>query len=458
MCSSGLYIVNIYLDPRPQKSYSGPKSMRGPIVAKMHVFLIWFAASGTVFAQTVSKDIGSLFCNVILPGKAYDYQELFTESFVNAISEEKFRLIVEKIFNDTGSCVSVNSESEKLLVQTEFDVELMITFKLNEDGKISSFFFREMNYWPGVETLDELTQGFNLLDGELSLYATDFGERSFSLNHSNKAFPVGSVFKLYVLGALSDYIESGLASWDTPLQIQEELKTLPRSSISSLPQGTSISLRELATQMISVSDNTATDHLIHYLGKDSVEKQLSKMGNSFPEMSIPFLTTQEWAKIKWVAPIEVQQRYLAADADTKRELLFSEIKNLSVSDVGANGLSLDRPQLIHELEWFASTKDMCEAMHYLKNLNSEAVDSILSVNTAGASREQWSYVGYKGGSETGVAAAVYLLKDKNEILTCVAGAIANPKKSVPTGKFVRGILKTADLWQLEFGPQLSMTH
>ena len=73
------------------------------------------------------------------------------------------------------------------------------------------------------------------------------------------------------------------------------------------------------------------------------------------------------------------------------------------------------PRYITELEWFASTSDLCAAMAGLQATGSEpgmgAVMDVLSINPGmDIDPAAWTYVGYKGGSEPGVLNLTWLLR------------------------------------------------
>lgn len=91
--------------------------------------------------------------------------------------------------------------------------------------------------------------------------------------------PVGSVFKLYVLGALAQGVRDGRASWDEPLAVRDEWEALPSGRLQDWRAGDELPLVEFADLMISISDNTATDHLIHRLGRGAVHRQLEPFGH-----------------------------------------------------------------------------------------------------------------------------------------------------------------------------------
>lgn len=53
-----------------------------------------------------------------------------------------------------------------------------------------------------------------------------------------------------------------------------------------------LTLAEFADHMVSISDDTATDHLIHHLGREAVQRQLALFGHCRPEAGTPLLTTR----------------------------------------------------------------------------------------------------------------------------------------------------------------------
>ena len=89
------------------------------------------------------------------------------------------------------------------------------------------------------------------------------------------ALAIGSAFKFYVLGELARQIEEGLVSWDESLPIREDIRSFgslsPGDSMENAAAGTLFPLKRYAELMISISDNTATDHLIQRLGRENVE-------------------------------------------------------------------------------------------------------------------------------------------------------------------------------------------
>ena len=171
---------------------------------------------------------------------------------------------------------------------------------------------------------------------------------------AERSLAIGSTFKLYVLGELARQVEDGTATWDEELAIRDDWKSLPTGTMQDDPAGTRHSLEAFATGMISISDNTAADHLIHRLGRDNVEANLSAMGHADPSLMTPFITARDLFVLKATGNAELTREYLASDSLGRRTLLDGRIAStpVTLTDLG----DWTAPRDIETLEWFASTK------------------------------------------------------------------------------------------------------
>ncbi len=179
------------------------------------------------------------------------------------------------------------------------------------------------------------------------------------------------------------------------------------------PAGTKHTLAWFATQMISISDNTAADHLLHRLGRENVEKNLAAMGLADPSRMIPFPSTRDLFILKATKNATLAKEYLAADVAGRRALLDGPVASTPIAL--ADLADWTSPRQLDTLEWFASTTDLCAAMANLQGLGGQpglgqalatlAVNPVMPVDKA-----RWPYVGFKGGSEPGVLQLTWLLR------------------------------------------------
>jgi beta-lactamase class A len=243
---------------------------------------------------------------------------------------------------------------------------------------------------------------------------------------------VGSSFKLYVAGELARQIAAGKLRWDQLVTIRDDLRSLPNGDLRLAAAGSQYTLRYVFEQMISQSDNTATDHLIALLGRSNVERMMRTMGHAKPALNTPLLLTREWFAIKLRWSSKQIAAYLTSQPAEKRALLTQ-------ADVDANTLGQDEewlnPYLIDSIEWFASSADLCRAMVYLhgqmgKPGLSELKDAFSIYEGISFDAKTWRYVGFKGGYETGVKSDVWLLERADGRWFVVSGIINDPKQEI----------------------------
>lgn len=385
----------------------------------------------------------SFICEVILKNKDYVYADHFSNGFITAIPENYFRSITKDVSDTIGTCSHYNLESAVIDKQTKKVTHTYafyghkkhiahIQFVLNNTSRFQSFSISNIDF-PEIklDTWVEIRTHLNSLDGITSLSLVDFSTNVKQEVRSQTKQPIGSAFKLYVLGELADQIENSNRKWLDTIQIKNEWKSLPSGVLQNEPEGTEITLKELANKMISISDNTATDHLIHTLGRENVEQQLLIMNNSFVAENLPFMTTAELFKLKWATPLDQIDQYILKSPQAKLDFLEGPIKETPLSQVGSNGNDFTSPVAINDLEWFASTNDLCKAMQHLNSLANPNVHEALSLNTPFINeKSHWKFAGYKGGSEPGVLTMTFLLQSQKDKWGCLSFAIQNPKNNL----------------------------
>lgn len=229
-----------------------------------------------------------------------------------------------------------------------------------------------------------------------------------------RVLAVASTFKLYVLGALAEDVAAGKHAWTDELAIQEAAKSLPSGRMQLLPAGTTKPLEEFATGMISISDNTAADHLIRLLTRERVEAYTNAL-NDNTGRNTPFLTTREAFALKLAADAALQEKFTDADDQAQRAMLApgGELADL-VPDL-EQASDWGEPRLIESAEWFASAKQLAHAFMRLRQLEqdprNEPLGRIMRKNPGLAlDKSVWTSVAFKGGSEPGVLNMTWLLQ------------------------------------------------
>ena len=247
---------------------------------------------------------------------------------------------------------------------------------------------------------------------------------------ASAARPLGSMFKLFVLGALAHQIAAGRVSWNQPLTVTAQLKSLPSGQLQDDPDGTKISVLDTAAKMISISDNTAANMLINLVGRPAVQAQ-DQQWSDHPALNAPFLTTREAFILKLSEWPALANRYIAANQAGLQALLASTVDRAQLPALAA-GPAWTTPRDIDTLEWFASPDDICRAFAGLQQLAAQPrlgpLGSVLSANNGGAGLDsaQWPVVWFKGGSEPGVLTLGYRATNSKGQTFVVVAMLSDP--------------------------------
>jgi beta-lactamase class A len=117
------------------------------------------------------------------------------------------------------------------------------------------------------------------LDGVLGVAILDLGSGKKFLLHGDEVFAQASSIKIAVLAELYRQAQAGKMKL-TDLYTVQAADLVPDSDIMNglTPGVTRITLRDLATMMVAVSDNTATNVLIDRVGMENVNAMLDSLG------------------------------------------------------------------------------------------------------------------------------------------------------------------------------------
>jgi beta-lactamase class A len=247
---------------------------------------------------------------------------------------------------------------------------------------------------------------------------------------ASAARPLGSMFKLFVLGALAQQIAAGRVSWDQPLTVTAPLKSLPSGQLQDDPDGTQVSVQQTAAKMISISDNTAANMLTNLVGRSAIQAQDAQWSDH-AALNVPFLTTREMFILKLSQWPALANRYIAANQAGRQALLASTVDRAPLPALAA-AQAFVTPRDIDTIEWFASPDDICRAFAGLRQLAAQPrlapLGSILSANTGGIGLDpaRWPTVWFKGGSEPGVATVAYLATNSKGQTFVVVVMLSDP--------------------------------
>lgn len=117
------------------------------------------------------------------------------------------------------------------------------------------------------------------LDGVLGVAMLDLSSGRTFLLHPDEVFPQASSIKITVLAELYHQAEQGKLKLTDPYVVQASDIVQDSDIMGGLTPGvTTLTLRDLATMMIAVSDNAATNVLIDRVGMDNVKALMDGQG------------------------------------------------------------------------------------------------------------------------------------------------------------------------------------
>lgn len=267
------------------------------------------------------------------------------------------------------------------------------------------------------ELLEKLQKEADAIPGRhafLFTELTDKGPVPLYASGEKDRYAIGSSFKLYILGALVDEVNQGKRRCEDVMPLYAQLVGPPSSEMASWPLGSPATIHTYALKMISVSDNTATDHLLSLVGREHVEQQMKTMGHANPAWNMPMLFTREMTMIRDKKAKDRLVRWTALDEAGRRKLLDEDIAKLHDYD------ALDFDTASYDLcEWFATPLDIARALSWLRLNAPEGKPSRLMLDVMTVEpklicdRKTWPYVGFKGGSEDQILCGNWLLRHKN---------------------------------------------
>lgn len=317
------------------------------------------------------------------------YENLFTAESVDPewlapevraqIPASQFDLIVAEYVAILGAYESAQGTIPNFRLTFE-NGHVSSQIVLNADGQIAGIWFGPPE--PQVSGLDDALAGFDDLPGDVSLLVVSDDGILASID-PDIPLAVGSTFKLAIAAALQDLVAYEFASWDDVVTLEANDISLPSGILQDWPVGTPLTLQSLATLMISVSDNTATDALLRYVGREGVEM--------YSALNSPFLSTREAFVLKDPANSELLEAYRQGDA-TERLTVLDQLEDLPLPDVSiftGSPVALD-------VEWYFTASELVTLMAYVHEL------PFLSVNPGAVNAADWQHVAFKGGSEPGV--------------------------------------------------------
>ncbi|MFT4055548.1 MAG: serine hydrolase [Novosphingobium sp.] len=415
--------------------------------------LVLVLGSGTARAQDdtealLRERVGQVVA--VMQGKR-DAAETFDARFLNEVPAERLRALTSQIAAQGGEIEGYTDFKREQQRSATFTLKLAnatapARIELGSGEKPLVAGFRIFAVTPIGDSLDAVEADFAALTGKAGFAVYRLGDSVPVLVKGREVatpFAVGSSFKLYVLAALARQVKEGKRQWSDVVPVSG--KSFPSGTVHSLPEGVPVTVHTLASLMISISDNTATDMLVRLVGQDALAREVRLAGHAKPEAMAPMMTTAQLFALKRGGDTVTERYARASPRERQRQLDALDMSRIAGADPGE--VFGHGPVAIDRIEWFASPADLAGVMDDLRRLDSREAFDILAINPAmdDATARARAYVGYKGGSEDGVISMTWLLQGKSGAWSAVTGSWNDPKAPVDNKRFEVLMLRLAKL-------------
>ncbi len=372
-------------------------------------------------------------------------EDIFTQGFQAAVSAAQIKALSASLVDQFGPAKTAtllaprNGNRAALEIRFERGIAKgAIAIDPGEDDRISELLFTSVDSLAVAgDTPEKIAADLAALPGSVNAWFGPLdGATPMIRYHADVPLAVGSSFKLYVLAALGEDVKAGKRRWTDVVPLTEQ--SYPSGQLQNWPKGAPLTLHTLASLMISISDNTATDQLIKELGKERI---LGLMGESHrnPYLNQPLLTTRELFVTKADKGLtELRRRGRRGDEDALiayDALLNAPERPVTLEDV--NAAFANGPKAL-DVEWFAAPVDFADLFAFMRGEADPEVFKIMAINPSAtpAILANWDYVGFKGGSEPGVLNLTWLLTDKDGRDWILSLGWNNPAAVVDEGKLL----------------------
>lgn len=301
----------------------------------------------------------------------------------------------------TVSGIDYGAGQATLHLLTSYGVGQDIELRTNDAGMVDRFKVTlqkpTITQWADVDA--QLTKTGAHYSYQVSK-VTDGACTKVAGSNVDDSLPLASIFKLYVLLALTDEVNAGRVGWNDQLTITKEDKAVGSAGFEDLPPGSRVSVRDAAQQMISASDNMATDLLMARVGPDALHRALVRAGHQDPASLTPFPTTHQMFSVGWGTPDLREQWKSGSPADRARLIAQTDSRHYEPDPTRTH-----TPASPYGAEWYGTAGDICRVHAALQTDAvgpAAPVKDVLAV-TPGIEldKTKWTYIGAKGGNLPG---------------------------------------------------------
>jgi hypothetical protein len=420
------------------------------------LLLIWtglLCLGGAAAAQEPSPALHSRADQlVVLIRTQSDPAVLFTPAFLAQVPPAQVRAIAGQLIGQYGAVRGLGAIQQRSTESAQIDVEferavvhMMLVVDPREPHLIGGLLITGADM--RSDTIAAILAEARALPGQTGIAVARLSDGAPAIEagvEPDRPMAIGSAFKLFILAELDRQIKAGERHWSDVVPLDRH--SFSSGTLQNWPLGSPVTLHTLASLMISVSDNTAADVLLNVVGRENVERMMTRIGIGAAARNRPMLSTLEMARLK-TGPAAALAAWRGADEAGRRRLLASDHRSVDAGGIdiirfAGNPVALD-------VEWYASAADLVRTMDWLRREGDVTTLHILAINSGlgGDLRGQLAYVGFKGGSEPGVLNLTWLVRNRAGTWHAITGSWNNPAAPVEEARFASLMARAIQLFR-----------
>lgn len=178
-------------------------------------------------------------------------------------------------------------------------------------------------------------------DGKVAVYYDDLNGNVLKLNDREK-YNAASCIKIYILITLFKQINDEMISKDVVLTYSDKHYVNGSGILRYLSKGVKLPILDVATLMMIISDNVATNMLIDFFGIDKINKMIENIGCSDTKLYSQFKSVEnevfsETTAYDYYLVWKKLNNYELFDKETTREII-DIIKNQKYHEMIGDGI------------------------------------------------------------------------------------------------------------------------
>jgi beta-lactamase class A len=336
--------------------------------------------------------------------------EWLAPSFTDQIPATRLEIDIAQYEKALGPFVRVAGTGKNGVYLAIFEGgTLPALIALDDRGRIVELLFRA----PQTYSVDGALAELRSLPGQVGFVVEENG-KEIAGSGQDRQLSAGSP-RLSVLNALAAEIARGRYRWSDTVKLQAASRSLPPGVLQDWPAGSTLTIESLASLMFSIGDNTATDSVIHLIGRDAIAP--------FAGSNVPFLTTRDMFVLKSKQNTELLDRW--REGSSSQRAMIAQLDRAPLPAA----FDLDTTSTNVDVDWRYSNRQLCDLMSHVQNLPLTGIDPGV------AAPAEWEHVAFAGGTDWGATSMTTWLVAKDGKNFCVSATWNESDRTIDRDTF-----------------------